>query len=328
MKNKRTWFIVIGLLMVLVIAGVVVKNTLLKKPAPPAFTEIKPIMGDIRVLVSSSGTVQPQNRVEVKPTVAGRLEKILVKEGDFVKAGQTVALMSSTERAALLDAAQIKGDNSYQYWQNVYKPIALIAPINGEVILQKSESGQSVNPGDVIMALSDHLIVQSQVDETDIGKVKVAQKVEVRLDAYPTIKVPGTITHISYESVVVNNVTVYNVEVTLVKIPPFFRSGMSANTDILVKSRTNVLTLPLNVIQQGQKSQFVYIKGSDGKPQHKRVKTGLANDASIEITDGVTLNNTVLLMTKKYSLANKNKQGNPLMMNRRPSSSGASRGGH
>ncbi|MEK6557949.1 MAG: HlyD family efflux transporter periplasmic adaptor subunit [Candidatus Margulisiibacteriota bacterium] len=320
MKNRV--LIVIIVAMALVGAGLIIKGKGSKKQNQPTFTEIKPARRDIHVFVSSTGVVQPQNRVEVKPPVSGRIEAILVKEGDWVKASQTVGLMSSTERAALLDAARIKGGESYRYWENVYKPIALIAPISGEVILQKAESGQTVGQGDVIMALSDRLIVQAQVDETDIGKVKQGQRVVVRLDAYPNEPVGGSITHISYESTVVNNVTVYNVEITLPKIPAFFRSGMSANTEILVRSKSKVLSIPVGALQEDARQKFVLIK--DVKPSRRQVKTGISNETYVEILEGLTLEDTVLIKDQKYTLGNKNKPGSPLMMRR--SGGGGSRG--
>jgi macrolide-specific efflux system membrane fusion protein len=51
----------------------------------------------------------PQNRLEIKPPIAGRAEEVLVNEGELVKAGQIIAWMSSTDRAALLDAARAQG---------------------------------------------------------------------------------------------------------------------------------------------------------------------------------------------------------------------------
>ena len=105
----------------------------------------------------------------------------------MVKTGQTLALMSSTERAALLDAAQTQGPEAIKYWEDVYKPTPLLSPIDGEVIVSKDYPGQTITASDVIVVLSDHLIVQAQVDETDIGKIKLGQEVTLSLDAYPQI---------------------------------------------------------------------------------------------------------------------------------------------
>ena len=124
------------LVLVLLVAAVFVIIKIRTKPSGnEAIQEISPTMGSIRVIVSTTGTVLPKNRLEVKPPVNGRIESILVAEGEGVKKGQTLAWMSSTERAALLDAAEAQGEEALKYWQDVYKPIALLSPIDGEVIV-------------------------------------------------------------------------------------------------------------------------------------------------------------------------------------------------
>ena len=137
--------------------------------------EVNPATGGIQTIITATATVQPQNRLEIKPPINGRIDKILVEEGEKVKIGQTLAWMSSTERAALLDAARARGPDEMKYWEDVYKPTPLIAPIDGDVIVSKDEPGQTVTSSDVVVVLSDQLIVQAHVDETDIGKIKVGQ---------------------------------------------------------------------------------------------------------------------------------------------------------
>src|SRR5262249_40126931 len=149
--------------------------------------------------------IQPQNRLEIKPPIGGRIEKILVEEGHIVKTGDILAIMSSTDRAALLDAARMQGAEALKSWDDVYKATPLLAPIDGEVIVKSVNPGQTVTPTDDVVVLSDRLIVQAQVDETDIGKVKLGQAAAISLDAYPKIHVRGTVDHIYYESKVVSN---------------------------------------------------------------------------------------------------------------------------
>src|SRR3989304_9636454 len=80
-----------------------------------------PGRGNIEVFITTPGTVQPQNRLEMKPPISGRIEDILVREGDHVKKGNIVAWMSSTERAALLDAARSRGGETLRQWEEGYK---------------------------------------------------------------------------------------------------------------------------------------------------------------------------------------------------------------
>ena len=126
--------------------------------------EVRPVSGDIRLTVSTTGTVLPKNRLELKPSVAGRVEKILVSEGDKVKSGQVLVLMSSTDRAALIDAARLQGGEALKYWQDAYKLIPIVSPINGTVIVRSVEPGQTVTTSDDIIVISDRLIVKAQVD--------------------------------------------------------------------------------------------------------------------------------------------------------------------
>ncbi len=276
------------------------------------YNEIHPFYGDICVLVSTTGVVEPQNRVEIKPPIAGRIEEILVKEGDKVKKGDVLGLMSSTERAALLDAAHLKGEEELKYWKEVYKPTPLIAPIDGEVIVRAVEPGQTVTVNDAILVLSDRLIVKAQVDETDIGKVKLGQKAIITLDAYPDIKVEGRVNHISYESKIINNVTIYEVDILPDEVPEVFRSGMTANVDIVIQDEKNVLLLPQEALIEEGGQKFVRVKSFRGVVK-KKVITGLSDDKNVEILKGVSREEVVLIPSQKYKLPTRKGVSSPFM---------------
>ena len=264
---------------------------------------IHPHVGDIQTTVSTTGTVLPKNRLEVKPPVNGRIEQVLVKEGQKVNAGDTIAVMSSTDRAALLDAARGQGEEKLKYWQEVYKPIALIAPINGEVIVGTIQPGQTVTTNDPVIVLSDHLIVRAQVDETDIGKIEQNQKAVIGLDAYPEARINASVEHIYYESKIVNNVTIYDVDLLPEAVPSYFRSGMNANVDFIQESKQGVLILPLNAVHKEQNRTFVMVKSNGSKKATQRTVTlGISDDKNAEIVFGLTKDDSVILRTKKYAL--------------------------
>lgn len=276
------------------------------------YGEIHPFYGDISVLVSTTGVVEPQNRVEIKPPIAGRIEEILVKEGDEVKKGDVLCLMSSTERAALLDSAHLKGEKELKYWKEVYKPTPLIAPVDGQVIVRAVEPGQTVTVNDTILVLSDRLIVKAQVDETDIGKVKLGQKAVVTLDAYPDIKVEGRVNHISYESKVINNVTIYEVDILPDRIPEVFRSGMTANVDIVIQEKKNVLLLPQEALIEEGNQKFVLVK-TPRQVIRKKVITGLYDDRNVEILEGLSKEEVVLIPSQGYKLPARKEVSSPFM---------------
>ncbi|MCD6413710.1 MAG: efflux RND transporter periplasmic adaptor subunit, partial [Elusimicrobia bacterium] len=88
---------------VLILAGVFLIKISGEKKNKKKFMEIFPRRGEISLTVETNGTIEPRNRLEIKPPIAGRIDNISVAEGDNVKKGEIVAWMSSTERATLLD---------------------------------------------------------------------------------------------------------------------------------------------------------------------------------------------------------------------------------
>jgi macrolide-specific efflux system membrane fusion protein len=264
--------------------------------------EINPIRGSIQNVFSTTATVLPKNRLEIKPPVAGRVESILVKEGEKVKAGQILAWMSSTERAALLDAARGQGADVLKYWEDAYKAIPLLSPIDGEVIVATTQPGQTVTTADAVIVLSDNLIVRAQVDETDIGKVKLNQKVILSLDAYPDTKIKGYVEHIYYESETVNNVTIYKVDLVPEEVSSFFRSGMNATVEFITKQKDNVLLLPLEAVHKEKDESFVYVAANSGTPVIKPVTVGMSDDKNVEIVSGIDEDEKVIVKSKKFVL--------------------------
>ncbi len=317
MKNKKWKFLILGILVVS--AGIFwTVKAANNKSKTEKTTIINPAYDNIQTFVSTTGTVLPQNRLAVKPAISGRVEKILVKEGDRVKKGQTLAWMSSTERAALLDAARAQGEAVVKQWQEVYKSTPLIAPIDGDVIVKNVEPGQTVMTSEAILVLSDRLIVQAQFDETDIGKIKIGQPAMITLDAYPEIKGNGAVNHIYYESQMISNVTIYKVDILPDEVPAEFRSGMTAEVKVLEASRENVLTLPLEAVKQDKEGSYVLLEQGKGqKPVQRRIKTGLSDDTNIEIISSLTETDRVVIQSATYVPVTQKTTGtNPFMPSR------------
>jgi membrane fusion protein, macrolide-specific efflux system len=317
--DKRNKLLVWGIAILVAACGVggffYLKST---RTPDKQYTEIRPSRGSISSAVSTTGAVEPQNRLKIQSSVGGRIEKILVGEGELVMKGQVLALLSSTERAALLDAAKLQGKSEQAYWQNVYKETAVMSPMAGQVIVRSIDPGQTVTTSDSLFVLSDRLIVKAYVDETDIGRVKVGQRARIGLDAYPEIKVNGVVGHIYYESHLQNNVNIYYVDVLPERVPDVFRSGMSANIDIIVEEKQNALLLPVNAVQSRNGGTVVMQKSGDAQKgiSYKPVRTGMQDSRNIEILDGLTDNSVVLLADTTFVLPGKKGGSNPFMPQR------------
>lgn len=168
----------------------------------------------------------------------------------------------------------------------------------------------TVTPSDAVVVLSDRLIVKAQVDETDIGRVKVNQEAIIGLDAYPQIKVKAKVDHISYESEIVNNVTIYEVDILPERVPEVFRSGMSANVGIIEKSKENTLIIPLQAVKQDKEDSFVLLSQGEGKkPLMRRVELGISDEENVEVISGIEVKDKILIVTKRYLPSQNSKLG-------------------
>ncbi len=280
--------------------------------------------GPLEKVIESTGYVAPLNRVEIKPPIQGRIEELLAEEGNTVAAGQIIAWMSSTDRAAILDAARAKGMDEYKRWQDVYKPTPIVSPISGVVILRNVVAGQTVDPSTVLYAMSDELIVIAQVDESDIGQVRVGMPASITLDAYPEQPVQGTVFDILHEGKNVSNVIQYGVKIRPEKVPANFRSQMTANVSFEISKKENALLIASAAIRDGEDgNKYVLIPNPNGKPEHRQVQTGIDSGDRVEILSGLSAGEKVLLKSRKY-VPQKGPQSSPLTMGGRPASGAGS----
>lgn len=284
----------------------------------------------IEETVEATGAVSPLNRVEVKPTIAGRIEKLLVNEGDLVKQGQIIAWMSSTDRAAILDGARAQGPEALKKWEDTYKATPIIAPLPGHIILENVVEGQTVDPTVVIYAMSDVLIVLAQVDESDIGRIHIGMPARVVLDSYPNQKDYGKVFDILYEGKNVSNVIQYGVKIRLDKVPKYYRSQMTANISFIIRKKDKALLVPASAVRQkdGVKQVLVPSAQPGGPEEWREVKTGIENDTSVEIVDGLEAGEQVLIRQARY-VPQQALQGSPLTMgNMSGKVPSGGRGGH
>ena len=313
MKKLVVALIVLGLLGY----GIVRWRQKEEAPAGPSYREAAVERGDLRLEILATGTVKPQNRVALNSPVSGRIEEILVDEGDRVKRGQILAWISSTDRAALLDAARARGPEELTRWSEIYKPAPLVAPLDGDIIARNAEPGQSMSGEKPVLVMSDRLIVEAQVDETDIARVFEGQAATVRLDAYLDRPLSAVVDHIAYDADTEKNVTLYDVDVLPKEPAAFLRSGMSANINFLVAETNGVLLVPSAAVQRENGKAYALVPGAtpEAEPARVEVTTGLDDGRQVEIRGGLDEGATVLLREVALAAApgGKEQPKNPLL---------------
>ena len=273
-----------------------------RKPARPAAEVVTVQRGLIEDTVDATGSVAPLNRVEIKPPISGRIEQLLVDEGQKVQAGQVLAWMSSSDRAAILDAARARGPEELKKWEDAYKPTPIVAPLSGVVILRNVVVGQTVDPSTVLYAMSDQLIVQAEVDESDIGHVKVGMPARITLDAFPDKTEEGRVFDILYEGKNVSNVIQYGVKVRVSPVPSYYRSQMTANISFIVSRKKDALLVPAAAVKDtpGGGKIVLVPQGDDQPPARQAVTTGIESGESVEVLSGLSEGDKVLVARARY----------------------------
>jgi multidrug efflux pump subunit AcrA (membrane-fusion protein) len=281
------------------------------------YKDIEIKMSTIDDYVEVTGQIEPLNRVEVLPPSGGRIEKIFVEEGDYVRKGSVLCLMSSNDRVAILDAARAISEEEYRKWEDSYKPIKVLAPIDGRIILRNIVEGQTVSGGTVLFAMSDTLIAVGNVAESDIGKVRVGQLSLITLDAYPDTLIKGNVFQILDEGRNVSNVIIYKVKIKLFTIPSFLKSQMSANIKIMI-SRKKILALPSEALEYSNEGKVYVISGFNEKkePIKKEIKIGKDYDNLVEIKEGLKEGDKIYFKVKKYQKQMMDSGSNPFMPKR------------
>ncbi|MCO5142241.1 MAG: efflux RND transporter periplasmic adaptor subunit [Oligoflexia bacterium] len=304
MKNSKIY---IGIAVVILIA---IGIWFFKAPKEAPLEQLEVKEGTFTLFVAAGGTIQPENKITITAPIAGRIDQILVEEGGAVRKGQIIAWMSSTDRAALMDSARAKGGEQIEDWQNVYKPTPIISPAKGTIISKNIVVGQTVTQQTSLFDLSDRLIVMADVDETDLGKISLGQKAEVRVDSYPNLIVETKVERIAHQSVVKNSINTYEVLLLAESLPAEFRAGLTAAIKFEYINKDKAVLLPTWVAEGRENfTQEVSIAGTDKKKEQRSVKFGLSNGEWVEVLEGLKPGENILI--KKQNVFSENTPSTP-----------------
>lgn len=268
--------------------------------------------GDLNVIVTATGSIQPTNKVDVSSELSGTVRRVYVDYNSSVKAGQILAeldtdkLRATVENSrAKLEAAKarlnvaqvtvqetekdykrkqslaersISSVHDYEIAEALYhRAVAslasakaevdvadadlrlnetnlskarILSPINGVVLKRSVDPGQTVAStlqAPVLFSIAEDLTkmeVQVDVDEADVGKVKVGQTASFTVDAYPERRFPAQIRELYFASEVVQGVVTYKALLSVDNTDLSLRPGMTATAQISVQEVKDAVLVP------------------------------------------------------------------------------------
>jgi HlyD family secretion protein len=181
------------------------------------------------------------------------------------------------------------------------------APITGIVLARPTEIGDAVssilNMGSaatLIITLGDvsSVYIRGEVDEADIGKTACGQTVRTKVESFPGESFAGLVKRIAPMGKELNNVTTFEVRVTISNPTGKLRANMTANAEIVLEDRTNVLLIPETaLVYDKDKSASVQRLDPSSKQGWRKapVKVGISNGQRTQITEGLAEGDRVVL---------------------------------
>jgi RND family efflux transporter MFP subunit len=186
------------------------------------------------------------------------------------------ALKSVTNKRELASQMLRAAQTRYQIVEDHGIPISgdsasqkarVTSPMNGVVIKKGVELGETVtsgvssfNEGTVLFTVADlkSLIIRVNLNEVDIAKVRVGEPVRITLDAYPQKVFTGKVRFVAPAAKLVEKIKVFEIEVALDELSDVYRTGMSANVEILGDRRPHAISIPLEALQRREGQPVAY----------------------------------------------------------------------
>lgn len=275
--------------------------------------------------IVASGLVASSEEARLSFKIGGIIQKIYVTEGQKVSKGQLLASLNTTEIDAQVNQAKYgveKSERDFKRVENMLKDTAatleqmqnvttaldiakqnlqiaqfnrsyaqIISPIDGAVVKKMGNEGELTGPGTPIFYITSNRqgdwVVRVGVSDKDWARLKVGDKANVQLDAYPSEAFSGSITKLAPAADPMNKL--YEIEVRIAPKGKRLATGLFAKVELKpVQSRTYTV-VPLEAIVEGNgKEAFIYVLDETRKKVKRLpVQIGFVDGDKVLITNGL-----------------------------------------
>ena len=261
------------------------------------------VVGRISPSVSVSGEIKGFE-ADLSPKMPSLITWVGVKEGDWVSAGSVLVKFdnydnawSDYERIKTLYDGGFATKQQYETARLQYENSYLASPISGKVVLVAQDPGETASPGVTAVSVVDPAskYIEVQIDETDIGEVKLGNDAQITSDAFPDLAINGRLSNI------VNRAELKKVggRIKMDEEDKIFRGriafddpekrlkiGMSVNAEIITGIREGLLIIPREAVFSKNDKQKVYVVLGK-KAKERDVELGIKDYTNIEVVKGL-----------------------------------------
>lgn len=266
---------------------------------------------------ASSGTFAYGESKQVVAKTSGELTSLTVKEGDRVLEDQVIGGFDETDMETQIENAAIQVQNAELTLKNAQDRLedySITSTIDGTVIEKNYDVGDTLDTSTasttgiaypaVIYDMSA-LTFDISVNELDINKIEVGQKVEITADAVEGKTFTGVVDKVNINGTTTNGSTNYPVTVLVDGTPEELKPGMNVSAKIVVEDAGSVLCVPVEAVSRGADGTSLVKVAGEGaldengnvvnpsKLEDREVTLGRSDDTYIEILSGLEEGETV-----------------------------------
>ncbi len=216
-------------------------------------------------------------------------------------------VITATSKLKQAEAEVAQAEALLAQKEKEYHNSTIVSPMDGVVLSRDVEVGSAVSSilvlgssATLVMTLGDirEVYVKGKVDESDIGKVYLGQAARIKVESYKDRTFSGKVTKISPMGVEKDNVTTFEVRVSIDNSKGELKSQMTANAEILLEEHKGVLMVPEGaLIYDKDRKASVEVPDPNAKDGHKKVDVtiGISNGSKTELLSGLQEGQQVIL---------------------------------
>ncbi|MGE5485944.1 MAG: efflux RND transporter periplasmic adaptor subunit [Ignavibacteriales bacterium] len=247
------------------------------------------------------GKVELPSSESIKSPVSGTVSKILLREGATVRVGDPILVITDPSLSTSVKSSRLSVEQSLldlERKQDDVDALTIRAPADGVVVSIPVDLGNNIEESPVLAVIADtqHAQAVIEVDELDVGKLKIGMPAKVTVDALGGKVFNGSVRTIAAEGAQQSGVAKFDVTVDI-DTPDELRTGMTASVEITVASKQDTLVVPAEAVTGTRGQEVVNVIDADGKVSTRPVKVGLSSSRFTEITDGLQEGERIAITT-------------------------------